>query len=177
MSPSTQDKSRLPSEFEAIKSEHIESGMNSKSVQKMSEKPNLDTSAKHSKKAIVGKSDSRYWLQPGKLLSDPRWSGSYSCKIQVQSRRESFPLRTVNKNTAASKAARIYCDIVALGWEAAIAKHKPDSAKPDKGSTVGDLFAAVSELANVRPPTLRSYMATFRRIVADVMSIEAKAGR
>jgi integrase len=66
---------------------------------------------------------------------------------------------------------------VALGWEAAIAKHKPDCAKPAKGSTVGELLAAVAELANVRPPTLRSYMATFRRIVADVMSIEAKAGR
>jgi hypothetical protein len=92
MSPSNQDKSRLPSNLEAIKSGHKESGVNSKSVREMSEKPNLDTSAKESKKGIVGKSDSRYWLQPGKLLSDPRWSGSYSCKIQVQGRRESFPL-------------------------------------------------------------------------------------
>ncbi len=126
---------------------------------------------------VVGKADARYWKQEGKLFADPRGNGAYACRIQVQGRREPFPLRTNNKDTAAAKAAKIYGDVVALGWPAALAKYKPENTKAVKGSTVGELLAAVSELANVRPATLRGYTATFRRIVADVEAIEAKAGR
>jgi integrase len=124
----------------------------------------------------IGKADARYWQQAGKLFTDPRGNGTLSCRIQLDGRREPFPLRTTNKAAAATKAARIYGDVVALGWDAAIAKHKPDATKP-RGSTVGDFLAAVSELANVRPATLRGYTATFRRITADVMGLEAKASR
>ncbi len=124
----------------------------------------------------IGKADARYWQQAGKLDLDPRGNGALSCRIQMNGRREPFPLRTTNKAAAATKAARIYGDVMALGWDAALAKHKPDAAKP-KGSTVGDLLAAVSELANVRPTTLRGYTASFRRIAADVMGVEAKASR
>jgi integrase len=42
---------------------------------------------------------------------------------------------------------------------------------------VGDLLAAVSGLAAVTPATLRGYTAAFRRIVADIHGIEAKASR
>lgn len=148
-------------------SDNMEAGVSSKSVRKMSESK--------APKRTIGKGDSRYWTQSGKLLTDPR-SRFLCCKIQVGGRRESFPLRTSNKSKAAVKAAQIYGDVVALGWDAALAKHKPDNTKP-KGSAVGELITAVSELANVRPATLRSYVATFRRIVADVMSLEARAGR
>ena len=129
-----------------------------------------------STKKTVGKADSRYWQQVGKLITDARWGGAYFCKIQVSGRRESFPLRTSNKPAAATKAARIYGDVVALGWDAAVAKHKPDE-KRTKGALTGDLIREVSALADVRPATLASNVSAFRRIVATVAKIDATKGR
>lgn len=150
-------------------SEHSETGMNAKSVRKVSEVSDAKTTS-------IGKADSRYWLQPGKLHTDKRCRGALSCKIQVNGRRESFPLRTTNKNAAASKAAKIYGDIVALGWDDALAKHKPDEA-PVKSASVGGLIRAVRELADVRPATLTSNVGAFRRIVAHVAKIDASKSR
>lgn len=149
-------------------SKHPESQMDKESVREMSE-------ATPSKTAL-GKGDSRYWKQPGKLIKDARWGGAYSCKIQVRGRRESFPLRTANKESAASTAARIYTDVIALGWDAAIAKHKPNE-KRTKGALAGDLIREVTKLADVRPATLRSNLNAFRRIVASVAKIDATKGR
>ncbi len=91
------------------------------------------------RKAAIGKGDARYWMQPGKLIADARCRGALACKVQVAGRRESFPLRTTNKSAAATKAARIYGDVVALGWEEALAKHKPDYRKPEKAATIGEV--------------------------------------
>lgn len=124
----------------------------------------------------LGKGDSRYWLQAGKLVSDPRWAGAFGCRIQAQGRREFFPLRTTNKSAAAVKAARIYGDVAALGWDAAVAKHRPDE-KRTKGALTGDLIREASALAGVRPATLASNVSAFRRIVASVAKIDATKGR
>lgn len=91
-------------------SEHKQTGVNSKSVRKVAGR-------------IIGQADARHWQQAGKLYSDARGSGALACRIQMGGRQERFPLRPTNKATAATKAARIYGDIVALGWEAALAKH------------------------------------------------------
>lgn len=147
--------------------EHDRSEVNKKSVRLMSDS---DTSRKS-----IGKADSRYWQQPGKLLTDPR-SRFLSVKIQVHGRRENFPLRTANKALAAGKAARIYGDVVALGWGEALKKHKPDESR-SKGALVGDLIRTVSELADVRKATLASNVGAFRRIVAAVAKIDATQSR
>ncbi len=160
--------SRLPASFDENISEHSTSGVNEKSVRGMSEAA--------SSRKTVGKADSRYWQQAGKLIADKRWGGAYFCKIQVNGRRESFPLRTSNKSAAATKAARIYGDVVALGWDAALAKHKPDE-KPAKGALTGDLIREASALADVRPATLAGNVSAFRRIVAGVMKIDTTKGR
>ena len=127
-------------------------------------------------KKAVGKADSRYWQQSGKLITDARWGGAYFCKIQVSGRRESFPLRTTNKSSAAIKAARIYGDVVSLGWDAAIGKHKPEE-KRTRGALTGDLIREASALADVRPATLAANVSAFRRIVASVAKIDATKGR
>ncbi|MDI1313510.1 tyrosine-type recombinase/integrase [Prosthecobacter sp.] len=168
MSASTPDETRPTASNEAKKRKHLSSRVNENSVREVSE----DNSAKKT----LGKADTRYWLQPGKLISDPRWGSAFTCKVQVHGRRESFPLRTKNKSTAAAKAAKIYGDVVALGWEAALAKHKPDE-KPIRGALTGDLIREVSSLADVRPATLAGNVAAFRRIVAAVMKIDATKGR
>lgn len=150
-------------------SKHPESEVNKKSVRKVSEE-------KTAKKTAIGKGDTRYWLQKGKLYADSRTRGAFCCKIQVNGRRESFPLRTANREAAATKAARIYLDVAALGWDTAIAKHKPEE-KRTKGALTGDLIREATALADVRPATLRSNLNAFRRIVASVAKIDATKGR
>ncbi len=125
---------------------------------------------------VIGKGDWRYWTQPGKLILDSR-SRAFSCKIQIKGRRESFPLRQSSKSKAAQLAAKIYSDVVVLGWDAAIKKHKPESEKKEKGTTVGEFIEAVSKLANVRQASLRGYARSLRRIVGDVGKIKATPGR
>ncbi len=148
-------------------SEHDDSVVSKKSVRLVSDSDTFRRS--------IGKADSRYWQQPGKLLTDPR-SRFMSVKIQVHGRRESFPLRTANKSAAAAKAARIYGDIVVLGWDEALKKHKPDESR-SKGALVGDLIRVASELADVRSATLASNVGAFRRIVAAVAKIDATQSR
>jgi integrase len=177
MSASNQAITRHSATLKSNYSEQSETGIDPKSVREMSENLSISSVKDSKRNATFGKTDPRYWQQAGKLISDTRWSGAFSCKVQVAGRRETFPLRTKNKATAATKAAKIYGDVVALGWIQALAKHKPDAAKPAKGSTVGDLLVAVSGLAAVTPATLRGYTAAFRRIVADIHGLEAKASR
>lgn len=167
MSAPNPDNSRHTASLTPNASEHLESEVNQNNVRLMSDSDTL--------KKAIGKADSRYWQQAGKLLTDPR-SRFLFCKIQVNGRRDSFPLRTSNKSTAATKAARIYGDVVALGWDAAIAKHKPDE-KRTKGALTGDLIREASALADVRPATLASNVSAFRRIVASVAKIDATKGR
>lgn len=140
--------------------EHHSAEVSGKSVRLVS-----DTS---SRRGVIGKADARYWTQPGKLLADPR-SRFFSCKIQVAGRRESFPLRTANKAAASAKAAQIFGDVVALGWDVAIAKHKPQAApKQPKSATVGAWLEEVRATAELRPSTFYIYAQALRKIAADI---------
>lgn len=133
---------------------------------------NSDTLKPEKGRRIIGKTDTRYWLQPGKLHSDPRWNGALFCKVQVNCRRESFPLRTNNQQTAAGRAAKIYGDVVALGWEAALEKHKPDSLKAAEVATVGDVIEAATRLSSARRESLETYAKALRRITSAVIGLE-----
>lgn len=152
-------------EGEESVSDQMETGENQDSVRKVSEASRSDTSKKEKQGRTVGKGDKRYWLQKGKLISDPR-SSALSCKIQVQGRRESFPLRTANKAAAAEKAAQIYNEIVVNGWVVALAKYKP--SKAPKAATVGALIEANEKLSSAQPQTLHVYAQALRRIVAGI---------
>jgi integrase len=110
-------------------------------------------------------------MQAGKLIADPRCRGSYSCKIQVNGRRESFPLRTANKAAAAAKAARIYGDVVSLGWDDALVKHKPEHQKPEKTATIGAWAEAVKATAGLRLSTFTTYLQSLRQIAAEIEHI------
>jgi integrase len=126
-----------------------------------------------SKGKTLGKGDSRYWLQAGKLVSDARWGGAFACRIQSQGRREFFPLRTSNKAIAAAKASKIYNDVVALGWDAAIAKHKPETLRDtSKPATVGALIEAACAASSARKHSLEAYSKAFRRVVSEVAGIQ-----
>jgi integrase len=118
----------------------------------------------------LGKADSRYWLQEGKLRKRDR---SYFARIQWRGEREFFTLNTANKTEAATRAAQIYRDVAGLGWERAMTIHKPHLAKAPLGSTVGELIRAVMAAADVRPSTMARNATAFRRIAGDIAEIEA----
>lgn len=143
---------------EDIRSDQNSTGKISKTAQKMHSYP---------------KGDVRHWQERVRKVDSP----DYSVQIAYRGQRHRFPLGTPIKEAAAKKALSIYQMLRSNGWEDALLKFKPASASPVKGATVGDLLAAVTELSNVRATTLRGYVATFRRIVADVEGIEATAGR
>ena len=168
MSARNIDKSRVKASLKANDSAQENSGVDSKSGGFLAE---YATSRR-----AIGKADARYWMQPGKLDTSPK-SRFFSCRIQTQGRREPFPLRTANKSVAAAKAAQIFGDVTALGWEAAIAKHKPTFEKPAEVATVGEYIAAVSAVADVRPATMAGNARAFRRIAADVMRLKATPSR
>ncbi|MFZ4595984.1 MAG: tyrosine-type recombinase/integrase [Verrucomicrobiaceae bacterium] len=86
-------------------------------------------------------------------------------------------MRTANKSVAAARAAQIFGDVTSLGWEAAIAKHKPTFEKPAEVATVGEYIAAVSAVADVRPATMAGNARAFRRIAADVMRLKTTPSR
>lgn len=119
------------------------------------------------------KADVRHWQ------SRVRREGSadYGIQIKLRGKRHRFALKTPNKDAAARKACDIYKCIVAKGWEATIAEHKPETVKAPKGASVGDLILAASELSRCRPATLQENVSAFRRIVADVEGIEKDAAR
>ncbi len=125
-----------------------------------------------SSERLYPKTDKRYWMQEKKLLSDPR-SPTLFCKIQCQGRRESFPLKTANREAAAKKAALIYRDIVAGGWEAALATHKPETVQAEvPAASVGSLIEAATRLSSARPESLDAYGKALRRITAGVIGLD-----
>lgn len=162
MNASKQAGSREGESQSGDSSEHLQSSIDSKSVRKMSE-------SSVAKKAI-GKADARYWQQKGKLVTDPR-SRFLTCKIQVNGRRESFPLRSSNKANAAAKAAQIFGDVVALGWTDALLKHKPDESKPSGIATIGQYLTELYSTVTFRKSTGRAYEQALRTIAAGIAGI------
>ena len=124
------------------------------------------------------KSDLRYW--EAKLFHDAytrdghRVEGTdWSVRIQHAGRRESFPLHTANKAVAAAKAKEIFLCLTGGGWEEALQRFKPETAKPVvNNATVGDLIREVTAIGGLRPKTLADYAKAFRLIVADLSKID-----
>lgn len=128
------------------------------------------------KKVVLSKGDARYWLEDGRLFKNHD-AADYSCRFTTLGRREHFKLGTANKKTAAAKAAEIYTHIQSRGWESALRKFKPKAEKPEettRGPSVGDLIQAASRLTTARSQTLGAYVKAFRKIVAEVKSVENK---
>ena len=127
-----------------------------------------------SRRKVVGKTlaypktDSRFWLP--RLF---RWPGSqnYSMRIQFRGREMSFTLRTGNKEAAAKKAAGIYRDLVNLGVESTIAKHRAPAIKaPEPDVTIGDWISAASKVFDGKPATFGGYARGLRFIASEILA-------
>lgn len=134
------------------------------------------------------KTDFRYWEkvvfkhaypEDGKRIK----SKYFSVRIGWQGRRHSFPLGLANQRESAKKAKEIYSMLVEYGWEATLARFKPDWAAADPAhspavpaadtqATVGSYIEAVAVVTSVRAGTFNGYCVALRRIVAGIKKKE-----
>jgi len=83
-----------------------------------------------------------------------------------------FNLDTANQANAAAKARDIHISIKANGWEATIAKFKPDSDVPPRlDLTVGAFLTAVKDSGYLRLRTFLNYQNCFRTIVSESFGV------
>jgi integrase len=145
-------------------SEHSATGLNQTSRRKVV-----------GKKLVYPKTDSRFWLP--RLF---RWAGSpnYSIRVQFRGRELSFSLRTGNRESAAKRAAKIFADLVDLGIEATIAKHRAPAVKaPKPNVTIGDWISAVSGVFDGKPATFGGYARGLRFIASEILAVSKSKKR
>lgn len=116
--------------------------------------------------AGLSKVDARYWLKRGRLFRYAR-SANYSFQTQLKGKRVGFSTRTSNREAAAKVAARICADIVELGIEGALEKHRPTASEDI--ATIGQYLQVVVPRMRVRDGTKASYCMQLRRIAADIL--------
>ena len=96
-------------------------------------------------------------------------------RIQHGGRREFFALTTTNRDAAARKAADIYKFVTTSGWDATLAKFKPDAQGQAKlDITVGGFVSAVEATRRLRQRTFLNYRNCLRIIVAESFGIREK---
>jgi len=98
-------------------------------------------------------------------------TADYSCKIQFAGRRESFPLRTANKDQAAQNAREIYLDVVRKGWDEALKIHKPKPVAAPTILTVGEFFRLVALLGLFTDRTYSTYKTKLRTLIAFICDL------
>lgn len=125
----------------------------------------------------VGKNSANYWkARIFKPVNDRgEVSPHFSMKIQFKGKRVAFALGTSNQEAAASKAAAIYGDLLTLGVEGALAKHRP--VKAEDVSTLGAWIEAARKVFDKSPTTFEAYARAARNIAADILRVERSKKR
>ena len=131
----------------------------------------------------IGKNSANYWISRLKKtknslgVESPHWS------IQLQSggTRRGFSTGTGNKEAAAKIAAGIYNDILVMGWDTTLAKHRPtnepDPALPAPVTSVGGWIAAARKVSEANASTFNCYSCSLRKIVGDILAVERSKKR
>ena len=125
-----------------------------------------------------GKNSAAYW-QDRIFKHDTRGvlSPHYSMKVAFKGHRMNFTTGTGNKEAAAKIAAGIYSDLLALGVEGTLAKHRPQKAKSDKVATVGEWITAAGGVSEVNPATLNQYAFSLRLIAGGIAALKKNKKR
>lgn len=121
----------------------------------------------------VGKNSANYWL--GRIYRPVNGLGAesphYMMRLKFKGHRVAFGLGTGNKNAAAAKAASIYNDILTLGVEETLAKHRPKApAKPDRVATIGEWITEAEKVSEASKTTLTAYARALRKIAGDIIN-------
>ena len=132
-------------------------------------------------RAAAGKNDSRYWASRIFRPVNDRGEASphYSMKVQFRGRRMAFTLRTANKEAAARRAAVIYADLLTLGVEATLARHRAQSRGeiPSKVATIGEWIEAARGVFASNATSFAQYAASLRLIAGQILSVNKTTKR
>ena len=98
----------------------------------------------------------------------PEWQ----VRMKRNSRDGWFNLGTSNQAAAARKAKDIFMFLEANGWEATVAKFKPESGiAPQLNLTVGQFLAAVKDTGYLQVRTFLNYQNCFRTILGEAFGV------
>ncbi len=154
--------------------EHHPTGLNQKSGKPVANQ--LRAAAGPPRRALAGKNDSRYWAS--RIFRPVNASGNasphYSMKVQLRGRRMAFTLGTANKEAAARRAAGIYTDLLTLGVEATLARHRSQSSReiPSKVATIGEWIEAARVVSASNATSFAQYAASLRLIAGQILSVK-----
>jgi len=122
----------------------------------------------------VGKNSANYWQ--GRIFKPVNDRGEasphYAMKIQFKGRRVAFGLGTSNQGAAAARAAGVYGDLLTLGIDGTLARHRPQTAKPEAVATVGGWIGAAREVSEANDSTFNCYACSLRKIVGDLLAVK-----
>ena len=123
----------------------------------------------------IGKNSANYWL--GRIYKPVNSLGvespHYMMRVRFQHQRLAFGLGTGNKTAAAAKAATIYNNLLTLGVEGALAKHRP-KVEGERVATVGEYLKAAQAVMDVRGSTFAVYSIALRRVAGDILRSRAQ---
>jgi len=131
----------------------------------------------------VGKNSANYWITRLRKKKNSLEEESPHWSIQLQSGgvRRGFSTGTGNKEAAAKIAAGIYNDILALGWNATLAKHRPtnepDPELPAPVASLGDWIASARKVSEANASTFNCYSCSLRKIIGDILAVERSKKR
>lgn len=129
------------------------------------------------KRSSLSRTDVRYWRTKIRrnVRADGHAARNYSVQIGWNGRRVRFALGTPNADEAARLARERYLAVRAQGWEAVLARFKPQpEVGPVGSSTIGDLIREVRSTVNFRESTFAVYCQSLRRIAAGVAQLEGR---
>lgn len=127
----------------------------------------------------AAKTHQDYWKKRIKRRSFRDASGAvvtppeYSVRMFHLGREAWFNLETANQSAAAAKARDIYLSLVAAGWDATLAKHKPSPMVRADVCTVGEFLTEVGTRSHLKAMTVRRYAVKLHKLVSDVAKLEA----
>lgn len=131
------------------------------------------------KKINAGKNTSAYWMERiFKKVTRGVSSPHYGMDFMFKGKRLSFSLGTGNKEAAATLAAGIYGDLLSLGVDASLAKHRPQ--KRDKGiaiATIGAWIEAAGKVTSAKKGTFDDYARCLRVIASGILAMRKTSAR
>ncbi len=94
-------------------------------------------------------------------------------RVEFRRRELTFSLRTGNKEAAAKRAAAIFRDLVELGVDATIKKHRgPKDDVPKREVTIGAWISAAEKIFDGLPATFGGYARALRLIASQILATQ-----
>jgi integrase len=131
----------------------------------------------------LARSDVRYWrtrvFRPSySRHGEQRASPNLCVQLQHRGQQHKWSLQTPNRDVAAVRARDLWLLLQAKGWDAAIAKYRPElAAKKRSVITVGEFLEVVRAESGLEPKTFAGYAKALRKIVSDSFKISEGSGK